>query len=139
MKRGTAGPDQTLRFVAVPVSLTAKSPAQIVVYLKGQTVCGSGGCTMLVIAPSQSSYRVVSRALVVQAPIRVLDSVTNGWHDLGVIVRGGGISPGYEAKLRFDGKRYPFNPSVLPPQKSPTQSAGHEIISADDEGQALYQ
>ena len=51
---------------------------------------------------------------IVRRPIRVLETKSNGWHDIGVIVAGGGIQLGDEAILPFDGKSYPTNPTVLP-------------------------
>jgi|HubBroStandDraft_3_1064219.scaffolds.fasta_scaffold184111_2 hypothetical protein len=48
--------------------------------------------------------------------IDFLDSKCSGWHDLGVWVQGGGIQPGYEASLSFNGKEYPSNPTVPPAQ-----------------------
>jgi hypothetical protein len=53
-------------------------------------------------------------ASIVQLPIRLLPTSTRGWRDIGVTVAGGGINPGYMARLRFDGRRYPSNPSVPP-------------------------
>lgn len=67
---------------------------------------------MLSLTPS--GYRRVTNISITQAPIRVLPTVTHGWHDLGVLVVGGGIIPGYEARLRFDGHSYPSNPSIPP-------------------------
>ncbi len=54
----------------------------------------------------------VTNISITRPPIRVLPTVTHGWHDLGVMVAGGGIIPGYEARLRFDGHSYPSNPTV---------------------------
>ena len=68
----------------------------------------------LVLTPEGASYRVVTKIRITRPPIRVLATSSHGWHDIGVWVQGGGIQRGYEAKLQFDGKTYPSNPSSPP-------------------------
>ncbi len=80
----------------------------------GPNLCGSGGCDLDVLAFSKTGYRKVSSISITRPPIRVLTTVTHGWHDIGVLVAGGGIIPGYEARLRFNGTTYPSNPTVRP-------------------------
>ena len=41
---------------------------------------------------------------------------TSSWNDLITYVRGGGIVPGYYARLPFDGRTYPENPTIPPAQ-----------------------
>ena len=97
----------------------------------GQTdLCGSGGCNLYVLSLRQTSYLERAATTITQLPVRVLSSVSHGWHDLGVQVAGGGIIPGYEARLRFDGHGYPSNPSV-PPAIRLKNSTGKVIIKAD--------
>lgn len=55
--------------------------------------------------------------------------MTHGWHDLGVLVVGGGVTAGYEARLRFDGHRYPENPTV-PPTIRAKDKIGKTVIGA---------
>lgn len=76
--------------------------------------CGSGGCTLFVLSLHGNGYRAVSRITVAKPPVRVLNARTNGWHDMSVTVCGGGITRCYDAYLRFDGHKYPTNPSVMP-------------------------
>ena len=67
----------------------------------------------MVLDQDDGSFRVLTE-VTVQLPIRRLDSSSNGLPDIGVWVRGGGIQPGYEARLRFDGTKYPNNTTVHP-------------------------
>ena len=92
------------------------------VYVTDQDYCGSGGCTLFVLSPHGSSYRVVLRSTITQLPITLLRTSAHGWRDIGVTVAGGGINSGYVARLRFDGHRYPSDPSVPPavPIKRPS-------------------
>lgn len=77
-------------------------------------LCGSGGCDLYVLALTPNGYRQVTDLSVAQPPVWVLPTITNGWRDLGVMVSGGGIIRGYEARLRYDGHSYPNNPTVAP-------------------------
>ncbi|WP_294120622.1 hypothetical protein [Sphingomonas sp.] len=76
--------------------------------------CGSGGCTLVILSPKGKTFRVLLRSTVTQLPIRVLSTSTQGWRDIGVSVFGGGITKAYMAQLRFNGRRYPSNPTVAP-------------------------
>jgi len=87
---------------------------EAIVYVTDSSFCGSGGCTLFVLSPTATTYRVVLRSTVARLPIRLLSSSTHGWRDIGVTVSGGGIPHPYEARLRFSGHRYPSNPTVVP-------------------------
>ncbi len=63
---------------------------------------------------------------VVQLPVGVLDSKTNGWRDLAVTVAGGGI-PAATMRLPFDGTAYAENATVTP--AVPTETIGTELIA----------
>ena len=89
---------------------------------------GSGGCVLYVLSLAPTGYQQVTNILITRPPIRVLPTVTHGWHDLAVLVAGGGINPGYEARLRFDGRSYPSNPTV-PPVIRLKGEAGKLVIS----------
>jgi hypothetical protein len=92
------------------------------VYVTDQGSCGSGGCNLIVLSPQGSNYRVVLQSTGTQLPIRLLPTSTGGWRDVGVTVAGGGITRAYTARLRFNGHRYPSNPTVPPavPLKRPS-------------------
>lgn len=75
--------------------------------------CGSGGCVLVVFQGlPDGSFRRVSASTVTREPIRVLKAKTHGWHDFTVSVSGGGVRPCLKV-MRFDGSRYPSNPSLL--------------------------
>src|SRR5262249_51980715 len=97
---------RTTRYAAAFVNLKDDGTEQAIVYLIGPRWCGSGGCSSLILEPRGSSFTVITKTTITQLPIRVLPEKANGWHDLGVEVGGGGIRSGYEARLRFNGKKY---------------------------------
>ncbi len=93
---------------------------------------------MLILAAKDSSYGVVTKVTITRPPIRVLTSTSNGWRDITVWVEGGGMEPGYEAELRFDGKTYPRNPSVPPARQLTRKVAGEIVVPESAEGKLLY-
>lgn len=91
--------------------------------------CGSGGCDLYVLARDGSSWRVVTEASITRAPIRVLATSHHGWRDLAVRVAGGGILPGHDVQLAFDGRAYPENPTL--PPATPIAHPGGRIVIFD--------
>ncbi|MFT8309322.1 hypothetical protein [Acetobacter malorum] len=93
-------------------------------------LCGSGGCFLYVLSLTPTGYRRVTSISITQPPITVLPTITHDWHDLGVLVAGGGIILGYEARLRFNGRSYPSNPTV-PPATRLKDTAGKQVIGEE--------
>jgi len=118
-----------VRYLSSLADLKDDGRLEAIVYLMDNEWCGSGGCTMLILAPKDSSYEVVTKITVTRPPIRILKTKTNGWHDLSVFVAGGGIVPGYDAKLSFDGSTYPSNPSTAPANRIIGEVSGQDAIS----------
>jgi hypothetical protein len=119
--------DKETRYAVAFLNLNRDRASEAIVYLSGDRWCGSGGCTMLILAPAGASYRVVTKTTITRLPIRVLKTRTNGWADLSVRVQGGGILTAYQAVLRFDGSTYPENPSTLPAGGA-EEAAGTSVI-----------
>jgi hypothetical protein len=125
-------------YSTVFVDLKDDGTKEVIAYVTGRGWCGSGGCVMLILEMEGASYRVVTETTVTQLPIRVLPTKLNGWHDISVVVSGGGIQPGYEAILSFDGKTYPTNPTVPPARRLAGKAQGKIVMPANVEAQLLY-
>lgn len=130
--------DQTTRYQYAFVDLDGKGKREVVVFVTGNGWCGSGGCTTFVLAAQASSYRVVTRIPISRLPIRLLATRSNGWRDLTVGVKGGGILSGYESALPFDGNSYPTNPSLPPARRLEGTETGETVLPAGGEGILLY-
>lgn len=130
--------DRTSRYCSAFVDLNADGEREALVYLMGRWWCGSGGCPTLILASDGSTFRLVTRIFITRTPIRVFKESTNGWCNIGVWVQGGGIQPGYEAELRFDGKTYPSNPSTAPARRTHGKAAGEVLIEASKQAIPLY-
>ena len=130
--------DKTARYVAAFHDLNADGKPEAVVYLMGRKWCGSGGCETLILTPDGRSWKIVAKITITRPPIRVLSETSNGWRDIGVWVQGGGVRPGYEAEIPFDGKTYPSNPSVLPARRLLEKTSGEVLIPSLPETKPLH-
>ena len=133
---GKVPPEKTTRITAVSVK-TDGGKNEYVIYVSGQGWCGSGGCTMLVVEPIGSSFKLLGRVTIVQLPIRLLPTMKNGHPDLGVRVQGGGVQQGHEAVLSFDGTTYPRNPSASPARRA-SATRGKVVIATTQGSVPLY-
>jgi hypothetical protein len=134
-----SGNNKTTEYFPAFVDLRNDGAQEVIVYLTGDGWCGSGGCTTLVLAPESSSFKLITKITVTKLPIRVLTTKSNGWHDISVVARINGIEPTYEAKLSFNGKTYPSNPSVPPAQRSAGNISGKAVIPLAANGTALFE
>ena len=134
----TRDKNKTTRYIAAFSDLNGDGIPEAIVYLGPGHWCGSGGCNTLILARDKSSWKIVTNMTVTRPPIRVLKDSTNGWRDITVWVEGGGIHPGYEALLRFDGHSYPSNPTVAPAQRLEGEAEGEVVISPTQEALPLY-
>lgn len=102
--------------------LDADGKEDVLALMNGKSAyCGSGGCTLFILKGTGKGFTSLGSVKVVNAPIHVRKSTTNGFRDLLVTVRGGGATPGL-ASLTFDGKAYP-----------PGAGEANATLQADDE------
>jgi hypothetical protein len=128
LRREYADVKSEVRYFDSYFDLDGDGKDEAIVYIIGPDVCGSGGCETLIFALHGTEYKMISRIGLSRPPIIVLSKHSNGWRDLAVFVAGGGILPGYFAKLQFDGKAYPDNPTVDPAQPLKSKPAGAIVI-----------
>lgn len=124
-------------YVAAFRDLDGDGVDEAIVYLIGGEWCGSGGCNMLILRQNHGSWKVVSTITIVRPPIRILESTSNGWHDVGVWVQGGGIRRGYEAELHFNGKTYRRNPGATPAKPAAQGASGETVIAVPLQSKSL--
>ncbi len=100
------------RYAIAWIDLNGDPRPEALIYMRGRYWCGSGGCNLLVVQGQFGRWRIVSEIRLARPPVMVLESRSRGWRDLAVAVSGGGIQPGYQARLTFDGRSYADNPTV---------------------------
>ena len=96
------------KFMFFSYDLNDDGKKEILVGLTGPYFCGSGGCSPMIL---DEQGKVVTSFSVSDYPIVVDNNKTKGWKDL--FIRSG-------AKfhvVKFDGRKYPSNPSVQPVSK----------------------
>ena len=130
------GETKTTRYAVAFVDLRDDGTKEVLVYLSLGGWCGTGGCTILILAPEGTSYRVVTKVPAVRLPIRVLDTKSNGWHDIGLVARKNGVEPLYEAILSFNGKSYPS--SVSEGRESNGMAPGRIVVPTTVQDKPLY-
>lgn len=130
--------DGEVSVATAPVDLNGDGVDEIVAYVSGPMLCGTGGCNTLVLQPEGAGFAVRMDASVSKLPVTVLDSSSNGWRDIGVRIGGGGGDSGH-AVMRFDGTAYPSNPTVPPAtvEDDVAQGPMGEILIAEDAWDAM--
>lgn len=91
------------KFVYSEISLGDDGNKQTLVMFQGPYFCGSGGCTIYLL---DSDYKTISEFSVSDEPIKIAETTSNGWKDL-LISSGGKLHV-----MKYNGKKYPGNPSV---------------------------
>jgi hypothetical protein len=117
------------------VDLNGDARPEVLVYLFGPYMCGSGGCNTLVFRQTDAGdYQLVADISLTSNPVVVSERRTNGWNDLIFFVSGGGVRAHY-AVLRFDGKGYPNNPTSVPaaPLRAAARGKAYLVGSGEKE------
>jgi hypothetical protein len=133
--RGDLAGDPDARYVAAWADLNGDGRPEAIVYLVSGHVCGTGGCSLMVLTPAGRSWRQVADVTIANPPIRLLSSASHGWRDLAVTVAGGGART-HAARLSFNGRSYPGNPSMAPALRR--RVPGRVLIADEDRGRPLF-
>ncbi|HEV2646640.1 MAG TPA: hypothetical protein VGU46_09775 [Acidobacteriaceae bacterium] len=131
--------DKSLRYTAALVDRGDAPKEEVVVYVSGAfgTVCGSGGCTLLVFKPHGSSFQKIGFVLTMWPPVRALQTESKGLRDMSVgqcCLAG----KGWEDSIRFNGHRYEKYSRGNQDVEVPAGTAGDVLISKDDEGRPVF-
>jgi hypothetical protein len=114
------------RYAYHRIDLDGDGKDEALVYLLGPDFCGTGGCTMLLLAPKADGYRLVQQFSITQTPVLAASERSHGWRDLIRHEAGGGARASF-VRHRFDGHRY------VPGQRSVGTAAprGDVVFPAD--------
>lgn len=128
--------DGALTYASASVDLNGDGTDEVLAYVMGPMVCGSGGCNLYVLAQDGEGWRVVTRTSVTQTPVGVLTTSTNGWRDLAVSIGGGGAEAGW-VRLTYDGRTYPTNPTAPPATPLEGQPDVTTLIASEPDARPL--
>ena len=101
-------PAEQRKFKYHAFDLNEDGKNELMVALYTPFYCGTGGCTAYLLNADGS---VNSKFSVVRFPVYVAASSTKGWHDLMM------YSGSKHRWVKWDGSKYPSNPSTLPEVK----------------------
>lgn len=100
--------DYSKRFIFFEYDLNDDGKKEILVGLTGPYFCGSGGCTQYIL---DNQGAVISRFTVADYPVVIDTEKSSSWKNL--FIRSGSKN----RIVKFDGKKYPSNPSLQPELK----------------------
>jgi len=120
--------DRAVRYFAAKVPRSN----MMVAYLDGRYLCGTSGCSTLILQPHGRSYKILGTIGIHWPPIKLLPTKHHGMPDFSVWVQGGGVQPGYQAAAQFDGKDY-----ALPSRKI-SDTLGKTLIPRHARLKRLY-
>lgn len=113
-------PNENRKFIIFEYDLNDDSKKEIFVGLIGGYFCGSGGCTMLLL---NNQGKVITDFTVTDYPVIIDSNKTKGWKNLII------MSGGKNHLVRYNGSKYPSNPSVQP---TFSQTPGKDLTRALD-------
>lgn len=97
----------------------------VLVYLMGPYVCGTGGCTLQVFRQEARGYRLISSFPTSRLPVIVPEARRNRWRDLWRLQSGGG-APATWVREVFDGRGYRSKERIPAAGRQP---AGTAVLS----------
>ncbi|NBI07674.1 hypothetical protein [Senegalia massiliensis] len=129
-----------IRYYYNKIDLDGDGIPEIFVYLVGSLVCGTGGCSAAIFKQENGKYKLLTRFSLVNNPVIISNSKTNGYKDIIMNVYGGGIKE-FFALIKYDGITYPSNPSIQPKLEPDTKVDGIAIVAdniAENPGIKLF-
>ncbi|WP_216920812.1 META domain-containing protein [Synechococcus sp. CCAP 1479/9] len=97
----------------------------VLVYLMGPYVCGTGGCTLQVFRQEARGYRLITSFPTSRLPVIVPEARRNRWRDLWRLQSGGG-APATWVREVFDGRGYRSKERIPAAGRQP---AGTAVLS----------
>lgn len=108
---------------------------EAIVLVSGRGWCGTGGCNLWILRPVSGGWRMVGQTSTVNAPIRLLDSRSDGWRDIGLIERFDANARA-EAIWSFDRGRYGYGAERVADIRQ--RRTGRIVINTNDSGRPLF-
>jgi len=124
---------KTIRFAVAALPTTDS----LLVYLQDQRFCGTSGCGILIVKPIGRSFREVDDIGGCWPPFTMLPRRHKGMPDIGIWIQGGGVLPGYQTSVSFNGKRYAYTQG-FPPKHRIARASGKVLIPDEIPRLSLY-
>lgn len=123
-KADTASIDvKNRKFIIDEFDLNDDGKKEIFVGFNGMDFCGNAGCNAFLLTPEGD---VITKFTIVQYPIVISNTKSKGnWHDLIITSRG------VEYLVKWNGKKYPGNPSMEPKYSGTSNNDGPKVLWND--------
>ena len=128
------GLSENSRWLVAHTDLNGDGADEALVYLIDPTSCGTGGCSLYVLAQQSGAWTVTDVIGPSRLPIYRLDPGDDGWAMLGVTIGGGGAQPAVMT-VAHDAKGYQTNPTVAPAKV--VVVSGKSPLIPDEDGTLL--
>ncbi|MCP9837052.1 META domain-containing protein [Cyanobium sp. N.Huapi 1H5] len=122
-----AGGMGRISYVHARTDLDGDGRQDVLVYLMGPYVCGTGGCTLQVFRQEARGYRLISSFPSSRLPVIVPEARRSRWRDLWRLQSGGG-APATWVREVFDGRGYRTKERIPAAGRQP---AGTAVLSGD--------
>lgn len=96
---------------------------EIIIGFRNPYFCGSGGCTAMLFT---QDGKLINKFTVVDYPIWILTTKTNGWKDLAI------FSNKKYHDVKFGSGKYPSNPSIAPSFKDAPPKDEARVLDFDN-------
>lgn len=121
-------------FIYNAIDLNDDGKDEYLVELIGGDWCGSGGCTVLIL---DKNFKLNTRMTAVNDPIYVGapggKEVTKGYANIYIQNRDGSV-----AKMAWNGKKYPTNPSVVTKTDRKIIAGKHKFLDIEKQEQLTF-
>ena len=123
------------RWLMNRIDLNGDGTDEAVAYLLDPKLCGTGGCSLFVLADrGTNAWEVTDVISPSQLPVYQLAKGADGWTMLGVTIGGGGASPAVMG-VAHGADGYADNPTVAP--ASPAKTDGAPVLIENAPTQAV--
>lgn len=127
-------PENSRHFIYNAIDLNNDGKDEYLVELIGGEWCGSGGCTVLIL---DRNFKLNTRMTVVNDPIYIgapgSKEVTKGYSNIYIQNKDGSV-----AKMAWNGKKYPTNPSVAPKTDKKVIVGKFKFLSIEKQKQLTF-
>ncbi|MEA5423946.1 hypothetical protein [Synechococcus sp. CCY9202] len=126
-----------LRYAYNRVDLNGDGSEEVVATVIGPTVCGTGGCSLLIFQNQHGTLEPISRMSLFKDPLIVTSRLRGGWKELISRVRID-AGHGFYALLTHDGSAYPRNPSTPPAEPLQEALPGTAYLGWQENGNGYH-
>ncbi|WP_276483867.1 hypothetical protein [Paraflavitalea pollutisoli] len=103
--------------------LNGDGSKEIIIGFRNPYFCGSGGCTAMLFS---ADGQLINKFTVMDFPIWILPTKTNGWNDLAI------FSGGKYRDVKYGKNQYPSNPSTLASFKDAPPKEDARVLDFDN-------